>query len=124
MRLSVVNASKTAYLVGTILALVHLILSWYIIIGLGLNEPDAQWQLIWIVLLPFDFPFSLLVLFSGYLFPDWSFSSFPYPVSEFRSFILPAFVHGIIGPIWYFMLPIFISILRRRYKEKRGVEVT
>jgi len=103
------RASATSYRVGMVLGLIHLIIAWWIIISLGRSEPDAQWQLVWILFLPFDFPFSLLVLFSSLIFPDWSFDAFPYPVGEFRHFILPVFIHGIIGPIWYFLLPVCIS---------------
>jgi hypothetical protein len=97
------------YVVGAVLGLGHLVVSWVIIADLATNVPDAQWQLTWLVFLPFDLPFSLLVFFSGSLFPDWSVSWLPYPVSEFRSFILPAFVHGILGPAWYFVLPVGIG---------------
>ena len=103
------RASGLSYRLGIILCFIHLVLSWWIIVSLGLNEPDSQWQLVWLFFLPFDLPFSLLVFFSGLIFPDWSFKSIPYPVGEFRSFILPAFIHGIIGPLWYFFLPVWIS---------------
>ncbi len=103
------NSSRFSYCIGSLLAFIHLLFSWGILLDLAQREPDAQWQLIWIFFLPFDFPFSLIVLFGGYLFPDWSFSSLPYPVSDFRGFILPAIVHGMIGPVWYFLLPVAIS---------------
>ena len=108
------RASKTSYALGLVLGLIHIVLSWWVIIDLGTSEPDAQWQLVWIFFLPFDLPFSLLVFLGGSILPDWSFQSLSYPVSEFRSFIFPAFVHGIIGPLWYFFLPVWISSLRRR----------
>lgn len=70
---------------------------------------DAQWQLIWIFLLPFDFPFSLLVFFAGDIFPDWTFRGVPSPWDDFHGFVVPVVVHGIIGPLWYFFLPVFID---------------
>ncbi|PXF55875.1 MAG: hypothetical protein C4B58_14495 [Deltaproteobacteria bacterium] len=106
------RASNTSYQVGLVLCLIHLIIAWWVIIKLSRSEPDAQWQLVWIFFLPFDLPFSLLVFFSGSIFPDWSFKLLPYPMGEFRSFILPTFVHGIIGPLWYFFLPVCFSSLR------------
>jgi hypothetical protein len=108
------RASIRSYQIGFMLCVIHLILSWWVIINICRSEPDAQWQLVWIFFLPFDLPFSLLVFFSAYLFPAWSFAYFPYPVSEFRSFILPSFIHGILGPIWYFLLPVCISSLKNR----------
>ncbi len=106
------RASGTSYSIGTTLALIHIVASWYVILRIAGKEPDAQWQLVWIFFLPFDLPFSLLVFFAGSIFPDWSFKSVSYPISEFRSFLWPSFIHGIVGPLWYFLLPIFISSLR------------
>jgi len=114
MREFISRASKKSYRIGIALCLIHLVISWWFIIGLAMYEPDAQWQLVWFLFLPFDLPFSLLVLFSGSIFPDWTFTTFPYPISEFHDFILPAFIHGILGPLWYFLLPVSISSLRRR----------
>lgn len=108
------RASNKSFLIGKVLCLIHAVISWWVIIGVGLGEPDAQWQLIWIFFLPFDLPFSLLVFFSNSILPDWSFQSLPYPVSEFQNFILPTLVHGIIGPLFYFLLPVCISSLRRK----------
>jgi hypothetical protein len=120
MRRFLSGASKTSYRLGTVLCLLHLAISWWVIISLCRGAPDAQWQLVWILFLPFDLPFSLLVFFSGSIFPDWSFSALPYPMSEFRTFILPAVIHGIVGPLWYFFLPVSISGLRAFSKRKRG----
>ncbi|MSP38049.1 MAG: hypothetical protein EXR70_06125 [Deltaproteobacteria bacterium] len=95
---------------GRVLFIVHLIISWWIIIGVGTSHRDAQWQLVWICLLPFDFPFSLLVLFAGHLFPDWRiFVGLPSPLNDFHSFIVPMVVHGIIAPLWYLILPVFVD---------------
>jgi len=112
------RASKRSLKIGIVLGLIHFIISWFVIIGLGRNEPDAQWQLIWILFLPLDLPFSLLVFFSGSIFPDLSIQSLPYPLGEIHDFLLPAFIHGIIGPLWYFLFPVTVSSLRRRkHKE-------
>src|SRR6266568_4339043 len=112
------RASKASYQFGLVLGLIHLVIGWWVILRLIQNEPDAQWQLVWIFFLPFDLPFSLLVFYSSSIFSDWTFKSLPYPMSQFRSFILPVFVHGIIGPIWYFLLPVMISSLWGRFKRK------
>jgi len=111
-------ASIASYKLGLVLCLVHLVISWWVIINLAVSQPDAQWQLVWIAFLPFDFPFSLLVLFAGSIFPDWSFRGFSYPLGDFVSFIVPAFVHGIVGPLWYFILPVYIDgFMSRRNKH-------
>lgn len=113
------RASDTSYRIGLLLCLIHVVIAWWVIISLASSEPDAQWQLMWIFFLPFDLPFSLLVFFSSSIFPDWSFKMFPYPISEFRGFILPAFIYGIIGPLWYFFLPICLSSLMGYLKVNR-----
>jgi len=102
-------ASGGAYKLGLIGCMIHLVISWWIITYVVLSGRDAQWQLVWVFLLPFDFPFSLLVLFRGYIFPDWYFSRLPSPLNDFQSFIVPVVVHGIVGPLWYFFLPVFID---------------
>jgi hypothetical protein len=119
MRRFLGRASKTSYLVGSVLGLVHFSIAWWVIVRLALGGADAQWQLVWFLFLPFDLPFSLLVFFSGSFFPDWSISSLPHPVSELRDFILPAFIHGVVGPLWYLLLPIAVSSLRRSRQPKR-----
>lgn len=106
-------ASSQSVRIGLVMALAHLVVSWWVIIGLARGEPDAQWQLVWIFFLPFDLPFSLLVFFSGSIFPDMMVRSLPYPMSDFRGFLLPAFIHGVLGPIWYFVVPVALSALRR-----------
>jgi len=112
------RASATSHVIGLVLGLVHLVISWRVIIGIAWMSGgggDAQWQLAWVLLFPFDFPFSLIIFLPG--IPYWSFDSLPYPVGEFRSFILPAFVHGIIGPLWYYFLPVAISSLWRARRK-------
>ena len=107
------RASSTSYVVGSVLGVLHLSISWWVIFGLVRGGADAQWQLVWFLFLPFDLPFSLLVFFSGSFVPDWSIASLPYPVSELRGFILPAIIHGLVGPLWYFLLPVAVSSVRR-----------
>jgi len=91
-------ASSGAYKLGAVAAVVHLVISWWIIISVLVSDRDAQWQLIWIFLLPFDLPFSLLVIFAGS-----------------QTFLLPMIIHGIVGPLQYFLLPVLIDgFLTRR----------
>jgi hypothetical protein len=110
-------ASGGAYKLGLIACLIHLLMSWWIIFSVLTSSRDAQWQFIWIFLLPFDLPFSLLVLFAGYIFPGWHFSGLYSPWDDFHSFVLPVIVYGIIGPLWYFFLPVYVDgllTLKRR----------
>ena len=102
-------ASDGAKKVGRIAFVIHLVLSWLVILGVLISDRDAQWPLIWIFFLPFDFPFSLCVLFAGYLFPGWYLGGLPSPWDSFHNFILPVIIHGVVGPLWYFFLPVFID---------------
>ena len=112
-------ASRGAYKIGAVAAIIHLVVSWWIIISVLMSNRDAQWQLIWIFLLPFDLPFSLLVFFAGYIFPDWDFRKLPSPWNDFDSFIVPTIVYGIIGPLQYFLLPILVDgfLTRRAFRS-------
>jgi hypothetical protein len=101
-----------------VLGLLHLSISWWVLLRLALGGVDAQWQLTWLLFLPFDLPFSLLVFFSNSFIPDWKVSFLPYPSSEFRSFVLPAAIHGLVGPLWYFVLPVAISRWRGSRQRK------
>jgi hypothetical protein len=116
------RASRRSYQVGAALCLVHLIAAWFVIIQLGFGELDAQWQLIWLFFVPFDFPFSLIAYYSGAILPDWSLPILPYPLNDFQSYILPAFIHGVVGPVWYFLIPVGISGLMRKRSECRFFE--
>ena len=103
------TASRGAYKLGAVAAIVHLVVSWWIIGSVLTSPRDTQWQLIWIFLLPFDVPFSLLVLFAGYIFRSGIFESFLRRGMTLRFFVLPTIVHGIIGPVRYFLLPVLID---------------
>jgi hypothetical protein len=109
MKRILLAAGPVAYKIGVVAAAVHLVISWWVIIHVLTSDRDAQWQLIWIFLLPFDFPFSLLVLFAGYIFPGWYFTGAPSPWDDFHSFVLPLVVHGVVGPLWYFFVPVFVD---------------
>ncbi len=46
-----------------------------------------------------------------------------YPVSSLRHFMLTAFVHSVLEPIWYFFIPsmtvyLFQKLFRRKWKIK------
>jgi hypothetical protein len=116
------RASARSYKIGFFLCFFHLVVSWWVIISLGLSKPTAQWQLTWVLFLPFDFPISLLWFLGLKILPDSLFGSFPYPFGEFKAFIVPAFIHGILGPLWYFFLPVavssFWSLRKKRYPVK------
>jgi len=111
--------SKTIFRVGLILAALHLLFSVFAIATIAATGHDAQWQFGWLVFLPIDFPISLITLFGGYFCPDVHVGFLPYPVSSLRHFVLPSFIHGILGPIWYFFIPaVAVSLFQKLFRRK------
>lgn len=107
--------------IGVALGLVHLLLVAVVALDLAREELDAQWQLIWIPFLVADFPVSLLIPLMWYLFPTAHLSFGSYPVSEAQGFIFPVVVHGIIGSLWWFLIPILAARLWARIRGSRSV---
>lgn len=112
-------ASTRSKIFGAYLSGLHLLISFSVIISLATHEPDSQWQLIWIIFFPFDFPFSLVTILAPMIISDFSIYGLRYPLGEVASFIVPAFIHGIIGPIWYYFIPVLISHYYNVYSQKR-----
>lgn len=113
------QATRHSLMLAWFLLLVHALVSWSIIFRLATTEPDAQWQLIWVFFLPIDFPFSLLVYYSSAFIPDGLIAGLRYPISDIRGFIWPSIIHGILGPIWYFFIPLVISNFINGRKQKK-----
>lgn len=109
---------RVSFKIGLFLAVLHFIFSLFVandVIGWSQN---AQWQFYWEFPFTVDFPISIIYKLAFYLPIDFSFTFLPYPISEFRSFILPFLLHSIIGTIWYFYLPILVAnFFRRRSKS-------
>lgn len=115
-------ASSLSIKVGTALALSHFFIVLAIVWSLLVSELDAQWQLTWVPLLLLDFPVSLIVVFSTDIFAGMSSPWTSYPASELHGFVLPALVHGILGSLWWFILPVAVSSawksIRARSQQK------
>lgn len=103
------HLNKTVVLAGILLGVLHLVAVSTVALNLLLSEVDAQWQLVWVVFLLLDFPISLLVVFQGSIFPEFAFHALPYPASDFRGFWLPIVVHGVLGSLWWGLLPLAIN---------------
>ena len=73
---------------------------------------DGQARLLWAFWLPLDFPVSLLVI-KGFdlISPDSQLGSF------FRVW-LPYFVHGVIGTVWWFFMPVVIGSIFNKLLKK------
>lgn len=92
---------------GAGFAMVHLTVFVLFVIYLQLST-EGQARLLWALWLPLDFPASLLVVFGLDLI---SYDS------QFGSFVgtwLPYFVHGVLGTIWWFFIPIVVGKIFNR----------
>ncbi|HEY3347661.1 MAG TPA: hypothetical protein VGK71_08575 [Nitrospirota bacterium] len=112
------NSTKRSYEIGIWLGASHAIFSWMLILDIARQgtDIDAMWQMMWIPSWLIDFPFSLIDFVP--VFSSGSISFLPYPMGEVRSFLVPAVVHGLIGPLWYFLASIWVSNLYQARKKR------
>jgi hypothetical protein len=96
--------------ISYVIAMFHLAISWLVIFYMLFNydELPADWIWIWILFMIIDFPISLVLFNILQSLPYISVSFLPNPLNDARTFLIPALFHGIIGPIWYFFLSLFI----------------
>ena len=93
--------------IGVGFAVVHIAVFVLFVLYLQLST-EGQARLLWSLWLPLDFPVSLLVIFG--------FDLISYD-SQFGSFVgtwLPYFVHGVLGTMWWFLIPIVIGRIFNR----------
>src|SRR5580658_4440331 len=103
------GASQRSRRWGYALCVIHTLASWWVVISVATAPPDAQWQLIWVFFWPFDFPCAVVWLALGYFLPGWHFSALADPIGDFRYFIMPAVLFGIVAPLLYLIAPQMIS---------------
>jgi hypothetical protein len=97
------NAKK----IGIFLSSTHLIAIIAFILYLRfLPNPDGQETLMWAYWLIIDFPISLLVLLFFLL--------------NVTSHIMLYLVHGIIGTIWWFFVPVIINSLYTKFTNRKN----
>lgn len=98
-----------ALAIGFVLAVVHLIAVVSIVVTIVKGiEPD--WPMLWLLLFWLDLPFSLVLLAiakvrhrakSRPLSLPWLRA----PLNDLDNFVLPFFVLGVGGTLWWFLLP-------------------
>ena len=98
-----------SFLLGIVLFFVHLFISWPRIFDAVQDQHDAQGGLIWIDLMLMDFPVSLIHVGALKLLPQFDIGLLPRDMRDFNNFLVPAFVYGFLGPLWYFTIPMLIS---------------
>jgi hypothetical protein len=116
------RASKRSRMLGYTLCLIHIFASWSVVIHVATTPPDAQWQLIWIFFWPFDLPCAVAWLAIAHFLPDWYFYALGDPIGDFKSFIMPTFLFGIVGPLLYLIAPQAISSYLVRHPRRKYYE--
>ena len=106
-----IKEKRVSFKIGLFLAALHFIFSIFVAYDVIGWSQNAQWQFYWEFPFTIDFPISIIYKLAFYLPIDFSLSFLPYPISEFRSFILPFILHSIIGTLWYFCLPLLLAKL-------------
>lgn len=94
--------------VGLALAGIHIFIFSCFVLYLEFKA-DGQLRLLWTLWLPIDFPVSLLV--------PMIFDVVPKDVEGFSMFrhYAPHFVHGILGPVWWYCLSRFVGSILTRF---------
>jgi hypothetical protein len=94
------TASK---LIGLLFAIAHFVVFVIFSIKMNLGSQDPMAGMLWGLWKTVDFPISLLAFYGFISAPiEWSFSIFV-------RFIYPYFVHGMLGTIWWFFIPVIIG---------------
>ena len=88
--------------VGVVFAAVHIIV-FVLFVAYMFTSSEGQARLLWALWLPLDFPVSLFVTMGfDHLSPSSQYGGLA------RTW-LPYFVHGLLGPIWWFFIPIILA---------------
>jgi hypothetical protein len=93
---------STSRKIGAGLATVHLVAFVSFVVCLHLST-EGQARLLWALWLPLDFPLSIFLVVGFDLIP---------PDSHFgrlATTLLPYFLHGVLGTIWWFYIPAVVS---------------
>jgi hypothetical protein len=93
----------TSKFIGLLFAIVHFLLFVVFSIKMNFGSQDAMSGMLWGLWKTVDFPVSLLAFYGFIPAPiEWSFSILV-------KFIYPYFIHGVLGTIWWFFIPVIIG---------------
>jgi len=93
----------TSKFIGLLLSIGHVVLFVVFSVKMNFGSQDAMSGILWGIWRIIDFPVSLLAFYGFIPAPlEWSFTIL-------MKFIYPYFIHGIIGTIWWFFIPVIIG---------------
>jgi len=101
------NLRRRQYL-GIILASVHLC-AFVVTVTYTVKSPIEQSSLVWLVWFPIDIPWSFINILGGEAYSLWLANIASKSFLFEYAFYTPYLVHGLIGTIWWYYLPTFIS---------------
>jgi len=96
--------------IGITFLLIHIV-AFILFVFYMHSSSDGQARLLWVLWLPIDFPVSLFVTYGFDVIPSDS------EVGAFVRRWLPYFVHGVFGAIWWYFIPVFISMFNDKIKK-------
>ena len=93
----------TSKFLGLLLSLGHFVLFVVFSVKMNIGSQDAMSGILWDIWRTIDFPVSLLAFYGFIPAPlEWSFTILV-------KFIYPYFIHGVIGTVWWFFIPVIIG---------------
>ena len=106
-------------LIPAVIAAVHFVISWIVIVAVATGSRDAQWQLVWLYFWIADFPVSLIHVAALAALPHIDVAFLPSKIGDFNNFLVPALVYGVLSPAWYYLIAVLIGRAYRWLSGKR-----
>lgn len=113
------KASQSSKTMGLVFCSIHFLISWSVIISVAMGSRDAQWQLVWVFFWLFDFPVSVIHVGVLRFLPQFDIAALPISVNSFNDFLAPTLIFGLLGPLWYGVVPIAISHTVNAFRSRR-----
>lgn len=105
--------------IGLFLAGLHLLLFVGFLLWVrSTSSQDGQSELLWLLWIPIDFPWSLVVPLLSPAAGD-NLISPTTPGIRGVLYYLPHFVHGIVGTIWWYFLPSLVGLVYSKLTSRK-----
>lgn len=94
-----------SHYIGLLFAAVHFLLFLIFSILMNFGSQDAMSGMLWGIWKTADFPVSLLAIYG------FTPSPAVWDLLNFIKFIFPYFIHGVLGTIWWYLLPRILALV-------------